>query len=710
MQLNLLDNNKVNKFKLKELHLSNYKRVHTDNVLKFTKDINIIMPNYSNSNYYSASNIKTGLDFEVYSEHVDRLYLKDAIEMIQIIKNERNFDLWDYSFFANNKEISIKAIIEQEGTQKEFVRKQKYRGEEVFGQVIGTTKTGRLQLAKYEDKEYENIVLDSIVRDIVIYPKELPVMLKVQYTKNFNYLIEKYPLLDIKRFVEDTNYILNKFSIPCELIFKKDKIEIVDRRSIDLTLKNDKILSKTFKKLSKELDELTMDILFDTNQKYSEKHLELALIIALEKQLNNDVIVFTNSMLNCIYEDELDTALLMLTEFIKNNQQVIMFYDSPYDHSQIDNVLYTMESFNSRVGYKLYNNVWFTEKFTSEEEWGNVTIKMNARELIERYELSYEDKKKLSKKIIKDAILNNVQDYSKMAIGFSYGKDSLALLILVKESIDELNEDINEKIPYPKIVFCNSQVEFPETYQYKKKFDLILKEWGFEIFSTKPLTSFWDIVEKDGFPMFGKAIRKNKNPEIFDKIEKLGIKTCGNKCCLYLKEIPSKILYEELGIVLTFVGILAEESNTRKTRWYGLGDTYWNKTEGMYKSQPLIHFTEDDVWQAIKESGLPYNHIYDTGYWKSNEDGSEDFVKYKRSGCWCCSMSINFQGNNMEMLRNTHPKLWDLIMNKKGLAKEIFKFKHNISEGNWSEMEVYMLERYLESKPCHFDSTNLKIS
>lgn len=59
------------------------------------------------------------------------------------------------------------------------------------------------------------------------------------------------------------------------------------------------------------------------------------------------------------------------------------------------------------------------------------------------------------------------------------------------------------------------------------------------------------------------------------------------------------------------------------------------------------------------------------------------------------------------MLRHTHPHLWELLMIKKGLAKELYKFKHDISEKNWKENEDItenLMTKYLEAKPCHLDN------
>lgn len=709
MQLNFFDLKTNNKFRLKELKLSNYRRIHEDNVITLKTGINLIMPHYSDEPDYE---LRRGIDFEVFEENVDTLYMKDFLQTIEILKCKENFELWDYSFFGENKTIEISAIVEQNHTNREFIRRQKYRGEEMFGEIIGVTKSNKPKVLKMDKDFFKENAIDNLLGDIAIYPKELPPLLRVEYTKNFDYLTEKFPLLDVKQFIKDANDILNLYSITCHFEVKGDNVIIVKERYVDTLINEDKKFKKTFNNLEEILDPLTMDILFNTSHKYANKHLEIAMIIALEKQFKNNVIVFSQGFLQGIYDDELELALLMLVEFVNNGQQIVLMYNNPYNSTMMDFIEETAKSYNEKIGLDLYNFSWFSERHTSIEEWSNKSITIQARELIGRQELPYLEKKKLSKKIIREAISSKVKDLSKLAIGFSYGKDSLCLLLLIKETIDDMNEirDKDSKIPYPTLVFCNTGVEFPETYSYKLELDKILIEWGFKIACTKPLDRFWNIVEKRGFPMFGKAIRKKKNPELFDKIQKLGIRTCGNKCCELLKEEPSRIFYEENHFELVFVGILAEESYMRKMRWYGLGDTYWNNTENIYKSQPLIHYSEDDIWTGIKESGVIYNPIYDKGYWSTDSEGNETFIKYKRSGCWCCSMNIQFEGNNMEMLRNTHPKLWDLIMNKKGLAKEIFKFKHGIDENNWTESEKFMLQRYLESKPCHFDSTEWSLN
>lgn len=658
---------------LLELQLSNFKRIHGKYKLFLNKGLNILMPSYIPEENFKCS------DMDIFAENIDAFFMNDFIEMIDILKDKNEFDLWDYSFFGDkNKSTSIKIKIKEDEKVREFIKKQEYRGKNVMGEIESYTKKHRMRILDMDKLEYDKQVVQKYLKDIVIYPKDFPILLKC--IEEPQYLLKMIPSLNYDKFIKDTNRILKYYSICCSISNNKITIEPLPNK------------------------------LYNKYNPYNTKHLEIALFIALQKQLKNNTIIFSQNFLSGLYEDDLQLALLMLLEFFYNKQQIILLYNNPYDISCHTYIYDFINYFNKKIDCKLYNLINFTEQHTLKKEWENRSIKIAARKLIARQELNYLKKKEISKNIIKEAILKCVSNYNNMAIGFSYGKDSLATTIIVKEVIDDLNKSLfkDKHIPYPTLVFSNTGVEFPETYNYKKEIDPILKKMGFKIEQTKPILRFKDVVEKYGFPMFGKAIRKNKNPKLYEKIKSLNIKCGGNMCCFYLKEEPTRIYYKTHNTELVFVGLLAEESYMRMNRWYALGDTYWNKGENLYKSQPLIHFSEDDIWRCIKESGLPYNSIYDKGYWAINTEGEDIFIKYKRSGCYCCSMNIQFNGNNIEMLRHTHPKLWDLIMNKLGLAKEIFKFKHSIKEEDWGKDTEYMLNTYLQSKPCHFDNTNWK--
>ncbi|QUH21768.1 phosphoadenosine phosphosulfate reductase family protein [Alkaliphilus sp. B6464] len=687
LQLSLFDEKCFERFKIKELILKNFKRIHGEYRFKLSPSINIITPNYEDEDY-EITETACGIDFEPLKQHVDTLCQNDMVDMIKLLKNERDFELWDYSFFSNDKYISVGVVIEKEsGEEKFYERKKRYRGVEQIGEVLNYREGEKTRFRKINNKNKELMDFKNLISNLAIYPHDYPVLDKVKYSKNFYNVLSQYPMISIKDYIEDINNICEKYNVKFRLIVNAAK---------------------------------EIEIYKDTSSGYddcNERLLELAMLIALEKQLGHSIVFITHGFkFTHIYDNDLDVAMEMLNEFVSQGKQVILLYDNPYNIWDWDRVIYNVK-INNKINDtpNLYKAVWFNEKYKQDEEWDNVTIKLAARELIERQELSIEDKIKVSKRIIRKALFQS----TKPAIAVSYGKDSMVMLDIVKRTVDEIKEqydnlsDIektNHKKPeYPIIVFCDTGVEFPEHYTFIREQEEYLRSIGFMIYRTKPKTNFFKIVDKKGFPMFGKSIRKDSHPEIYRKIQSLGIRTCGNYCCEKLKEEPSAELYKELKVDLAFVGLLAVESRRRREGWYVTGDIYYNQTEGYHKALPIIHFKEEDIFKYIETFNVSISPLYSMGYWKQ-EDGEEEFIKYTRTGCWPCSMSIQFSGNNMEMLRNTHPKLWNTIMVKKGLAKEIYKFKHGIKEEKWTEDCMRVLERYLEVKPCHFDTTSWKIS
>jgi phosphoadenosine phosphosulfate reductase len=86
-------------------------------------------------------------------------------------------------------------------------------------------------------------------------------------------------------------------------------------------------------------------------------------------------------------------------------------------------------------------------------------------------------------------------------------------------------------------------------------------------------------------------------------------------CCEIYKEQGCK------GQIKVF-GVRAEESYNRKQNW-----RLWrpHRTDGSWILNPILYWTEDDVWTLIRREGIPYCSLYDEGF--------------KRLGCIGCPMS-----------------------------------------------------------------------
>jgi phosphoadenosine phosphosulfate reductase len=57
-------------------------------------------------------------------------------------------------------------------------------------------------------------------------------------------------------------------------------------------------------------------------------------------------------------------------------------------------------------------------------------------------------------------------------------------------------------------------------------------------------------------------------------------------------------------------GIRREQSPTRA----GAETLEWNETRAVWKFNPLVDWTEGDVWDYVREHELPYNTLHDSGY------------------------------------------------------------------------------------------------
>jgi phosphoadenosine phosphosulfate reductase len=57
-------------------------------------------------------------------------------------------------------------------------------------------------------------------------------------------------------------------------------------------------------------------------------------------------------------------------------------------------------------------------------------------------------------------------------------------------------------------------------------------------------------------------------------------------------------------------GIRREQSATRA----GAQSVEWDQVRGVWKFNPLVNWTGDDVWAYVREYELPYNPLHDSGY------------------------------------------------------------------------------------------------
>lgn len=120
----------------------------------------------------------------------------------------------------------------------------------------------------------------------------------------------------------------------------------------------------------------------------------------------------------------------------------------------------------------------------------------------------------------------------KVYVAFSGGRCSqVALHLAIQQSPD---------IP---VVFNNTGVEYPETVKHVR---MIAEKWRLNYHELHPDTTFWEIVDKHGFPQLRGSVRVAGRPR-------------KPKCCELLKEAPAKKFSKENGYEGFISGIRVEE-------------------------------------------------------------------------------------------------------------------------------------------------------
>lgn len=158
-------------------------------------------------------------------------------------------------------------------------------------------------------------------------------------------------------------------------------------------------------------------------------------------------------------------------------------------------------------------------------------------------------------------------------VGFSGGKDSQVLLDLVVRAGIEFDAHFSPCVDPPELI------------------GFIRKHYPMVAFETRE-TNMWKLIVRKKFP---------PTPRI-------------RYCCEALKECHG------WGRIL-FTGIRAEESSRRKGRRIV---EFCLKGKGKTFVHPLLHWTEQEIWDYIKMRNLPYCSLYDKGF--------------KRIGCVLCPM------------------------------------------------------------------------
>lgn len=196
------------------------------------------------------------------------------------------------------------------------------------------------------------------------------------------------------------------------------------------------------------------------------------------------------------------------------------------------------------------------------------------------------------------------------AVSFSGGKDSLVAL------------DLATRVGIQKAVFCDTTIEFNETYDYIQR---ISNFYDIDIIIVRAPTDFFSMIEQVTIP----SRRQRWCCEVF-KFGPLGKWAIENNVNAYI------------------TGLRRSESVARRN--YTEIDK--NPLVPAVQLNPLIEWKADQVWEYIHKYNLPVNDLYDY---------------FKRIGCWCCPFNTNEEWERIKQFApDKHQKLVNVL---KGVAE-----------------------------------------
>lgn len=265
----------------------------------------------------------------------------------------------------------------------------------------------------------------------------------------------------------------------------------------------------------------------------------------------------------------------------------------------------------------------------------------------------------------------------KVYVSFSGGKDSTVLLHIARECFPDI-----------EAVFVDTGLEYPEIRQFVKQHE--------NVTILRPKMRFDEVIKKNGYPVIGKdvsqAVREARSGQparirqFYVKSESRFSKTkwkfllpapfkISEKCCLIMKKKPCKEFEKKSGKKM-ITGEMANESQMRETEWLKNGCNGFDTKRP--KSTPMAFWTEQDVLNYLKLTGIPYCSVY--GDIVADNEGQEEFYQTEkhyhctgcqRTGCMFCMFGVHLEPepNRFQRMKSTHPKQYDYCINQLGLGK-----------------------------------------
>lgn len=268
-------------------------------------------------------------------------------------------------------------------------------------------------------------------------------------------------------------------------------------------------------------------------------------------------------------------------------------------------------------------------------------------------------------------------------ISFSGGKDSTVLADLAAR-VYKGDLLMNSEMPEPlTLVFINTGLEYPEIQRFVREFADWLRntyEIPVNLEILHPEMTFPEVISKYGYPVIGKEqsfrIRKLKHQNLTeayraDQMGRLGKWEillnapfeCSEQCCDVMKKRPAH-KYEKATGKRPVIATMACESDLRTKRWLKEGCNAFDSTHP--KSKPMSFWTEQDVLQYLKITGIPYAPVYgdiveadpQISFFDNDCPRKLTTTGCDRTGCMFCMFGIGVEKepNRFQRMKQTHPR------------------------------------------------------
>lgn len=193
-------------------------------------------------------------------------------------------------------------------------------------------------------------------------------------------------------------------------------------------------------------------------------------------------------------------------------------------------------------------------------------------------------------------------------LSLSGGKDSTALAFFMRDNMPEIFEKL-------ELVFCDTECELPETYDYLNKIEVFL---GKKIHIVKPEKSFEHLITTHGY--LPSPVHRWCTVEL--------------KAKPFEKFIANRIYIHSNSIVNLYIGIRADELQRAEYNKY--------KNKKIREVYPFVdnNLTHSDIMEILNNSGIGMPKYYT---WSN------------RSGCYFCPFQTKA---NWISLYENHPDLF----------------------------------------------------